>query len=214
MHLKIREGSIVTKCCYTALGITIDGRKEILGLWIEEKEGAKTWMNILQELESRGVKDILVACVDGLSGFPEAINAVYPKTRVQRCIVHQIRRTLNGIPWKDRKAVAKDLKRIYTSATEKAGRKALDEVMLTWNKYQIYLSRWDRDWAEISTFYEFGKDMRRLIYTTNPVESLHRQFRKVTKTTSIFPHDTAALKLLWLAQEDITKKWTMTVHDW
>lgn len=215
IHFKVRDnGRILTKCCYTVLGINEEGNKDLLGLWIGENEGAKFWMNVLNELKHRGVKDIIICCIDGLTGFSEAIAAVFPKVLIQRCIVHQVRATTKYIPWKDRKAFCRDLKRIYTAPTEESGFKALQAMKEAWPKYRLHLERWDRDWKELSTFYGYSKELRRLMYTTNPVESLHRQMRKVTKTTSVFPHDEALKKLLWLAHRDIAKKWTMAVRDW
>jgi len=215
VHFKVREGGrVVSKCAYIILGITQEGLKEIVGIWISEAEGSKFWMGILSEIKQRGVSDILICCIDGLNGFPEAIEAVFPGSQIQQCIVHQIRNTTKYIPYKDKKAFCKDLKKIYTAPTEEAGLLALGEVERDWPQYKPYLESWNRKWALLSPFYGYPEEIRRIIYTTNAIESLNRQFRKVTKTTSIFPHDESLKKLLWLAQRDISKKWTMPIRDW
>jgi putative transposase len=215
IHFKVRrDGRVVTKCAYIVLGVNESGHKEILGIWIGESESAKFWMGILNELKNRGVHDILITCTDGLSGFDEAIKAIYPNTRIQQCIVHQIRNTLKFIPHKDRKTVAKSLKSIYTAPNEILGMEALLQSQKDFPKYSIYLKSWETKWSLLSVFFEYPEEIRRIIYTTNAIEGLNRQFRKVTKTTSIFPHDQALAKLLYLAQSDICKKWTMPVHNW
>lgn len=215
IHFKVRDsGKVINKCAYTVLGINKDGYKDLLGLWISENEGAKFWMSVLSEIKNRGVQDILIACIDGLSGFSEAIKAVFPKTKIQQCIIHQVRNTVKYIPHKYKKAFCSDLKKIYTAPDEKAGLKALDEIKEKWKQYEPYLKSWETKWSELSTFFVYPNEVRRLIYTTNAVESLHRQIRKVTKTTTIFPNDDALTKLLWLAQRDISKKWNMTLRDW
>lgn len=215
IHFKVREdGRIVNRCAYTALGINSDGMKELLGIWVGGSEGAKFWMGVLSELKQRGVKDILITAVDGLTGFSEAITAVFPATQVQQCIVHQIRNTMKYVPHKDKKQFCDDLKTIYTAPTEEAGLKALEEVRVTWQQYSLYLKRWEDNWAELSPFFAYPQEIRRIIYTTNAVEGVHRQFRKVTKTTTVFPTTDSLIKLLWLAQEDIARKWTMPVHNW
>jgi putative transposase len=215
IFFKVRsEGKIITKCSYTILGITQDGMKELLGIWLAESEGAKFWLQVLSELRNRGVQDILIACVDGLAGFPDAIKAVFPDAQVQQCIVHQVRNTMKYVPHKHKKQFCADLKKIYGAVTEDAGLAALDEVKQSWPQYALYLKSWEQKWPELSTFFAPPQAVRRLIYTTNGIESLHRQLRKVTKTTSIFPHDEALTKLLWLAQRDITKKWNMSLRNW
>lgn len=215
VHFKVREsGKIENKCAYIMLGITQDGYKEVLGIWIGENEGAKFWLQTLNEIKNRGVQNILIACIDGLSGFSEAIKAVFPDTEIQRCIVHQIRNTTKYIPHKEKKSFCSDLREVYTSPTEEAGYQALQDMKKKWKKYEVYLESWDKNWGELSTFFVYPELIRKLIYTTNPIESLNRQFRKVTKTTSIFPHDTALRKLLWLAQKDITKKWNVPIPKW
>lgn len=215
IFFKVRsEGRIVTKCSYTILGITQDGMKELLGIWLAESEGAKFWLQVLNELKNRGVQDILIACIDGLAGFPDAIKAVFPEAQVQQCIVHQVRNTMKYVPHKDKKKFCMDLKKIYSAPTEEAGLVALDEVKQAWPQYALYLRSWETKWLELSTFFVYPQEVRRLIYTTNGIESLHRQLRKVTKTTSVFPHDESLTKLLWLAQRDITKKWNMSLRNW
>ena len=214
IFFKVRsEGKIVTKCSYTILGVTQDGMKELLGIWLNESEGAKFWVTVLNELKNRGVQDILIACIDGLAGFPDAIKAVFPEASVQQCIVHQVRNTIKYVPHKDKKRFCADLRKIYTAPTEQAGLTALDEVKNAWPQYSLYLRSWEQKWPELSTFFVYPPAIRRLIYTTNGIESLHRQLRKVTKTTSVFPHEEALTKLLWLAQRDITKKWNMILRN-
>ena len=215
IFFKVRsEGKIINKCSYTVLGINQDGMKELLGIWIAETEGAKFWVQVLNELKNRGVQDILIACVDGLSGFPEAIKTVFPKTEVQQCIVHQVRNTVKYVPHKDKKRFCADLKKIYGAANEAAGLIALDEVKQVWPQYAPYLKSWEQKWPELSVFFIYPEAVRKLIYTTNRIESTHRQIRKVTKTTSVFPHDESLTKLIWLAQKDITKKWSLPVRNW
>lgn len=215
IFFKVRtEGKIMNKCSYTILGITQDGMKELLGIWLSESEGAKFWLQVLNELKNRGVQDILIACVDGLSGFPEAIKTVFPNAEVQQCIVHQIRNTMKYVPHKDKKKFCSDLKKIYSAPTEEAGLDALEEVKKNWPKYALYLKSWEDKWPLLSTFFIYPEAVRKVIYTTNGIESLHRQIRKVTKTTSVFPHEEALTKLLWLAQKDITRKWNLPIRNW
>ncbi len=215
IHFKVRDsGRIINKCCYTVLALNMNGLKEVLGLWVSETEGAKFWMSVLTDLKNRGLKDILIACTDGLKGFKDAIAAVFPQTVLQRCIVHQVRNTMKYVAHKHLKEFCKDLKGIYLAPSEESGLQALQEMKEKWTQYKIHLDRWERDWPDLSVFFLFSPEIRRLIYTTNPVESLHRQMRKVTKTTSIFPHDSALKKLLFLAQQDISRKWTMPVQNW
>ncbi len=215
LHFKVREsGKIVSKCAYIVLGVSSQGYKEVLGIWIGETEGAKFWMGVLNEIKNRGVDTILIACVDGLRGFSEAINAIYPDAQVQQCIVHQIRHTVKFLPHKDREPFCTDLKEVYSSPNEAAGREALERVKQKWVRYQPYLKSWEDKWDELSTFFEYPEPIRRSIYTTNAIESLNHQFRKVTKTTTIFPHNDSLEKLLWLAQDDIAKRWVHTVRQW
>ena len=215
IHFKVRDnGRIVNKCCYTVLGLNMEGKKEVLGLWVMETEGAKFWMSVLTDLRNRGTEDVLIACTDGLKGFKEAIAAVFPQAVLQRCIVHQVRNTMKYTASKHLKEFCNDLKSIYRAPSEEAGLKALEAVKEKWPQYKLHLQRWEQDWPELSVFFLFSPEVRRLIYTTNPVESLHRQMRKVTKTTSVFPHDESLKKLLFLAHQDISKKWTMSVQNW
>ena len=215
IHFKVRDnGKIVSKCAYILLGITVDGIKEVLGIWVGESEGAKFWMQVLSEIRNRGVQNILICCVDGLSGFSEAIKTIFPDAIVQRCIVHQVRNTVKYVPHKEKKEFCADLKTIYGAPSEEAGMQALIAVQEKWPQYKVYLQRWEEHWNELSPFYSFPEEIRRMIYTTNAIESLNRQFRKVTKTTSVFPHDESLVKLLWLAQRDISRKWSMSVRNW
>ncbi len=215
VHFKIREsGKIITKCAYVILGINQQGIKEILGIWIGENEGAKFWLQVLNEIKNRGAEDILIACIDGLQGFSEAIKTVYPSTEIQQCIVHQIRNTTKYIPHKYKKQFCADLKKVYKASNEESGFEALQEMKKKWPQYAIYLESWEKKWNELSTFFVYPESIRRIIYTTNLIESLNRQLRKVTKTTSIFPHNESLMKLLWLAQEDISKKWNQPIQNW
>ena len=215
VHFKVREsGKIESKCAYIMLGISQDGLKDVLGIWIGENEGAKFWLQTLNEIRNRGVEHILIACIDGLSGFSEAIKAVYPNAEIQRCIVHQIRNTTKYIPHKEKKEFCKGLREIYTGSSEEEGYEALQKMKLKWSKYAVYLESWDKNWSELSTFFVYPELIRKMIYTTNPIESLNRQFRKVTKTTSVFPNNISLKKLLWLAQKDIIRKWIIPVAKW
>lgn len=215
IHFKIRDtGRIVNKCAYSVLGLTTEGKRELLGLWIGESEGAKFWLSVLTEIKNRGVEDMVIAAVDGLSGFGEAIRTVFPETEVQQCIVHQIRNTVKYVPHKHKEKFCRDLRSIYTAPSEEAGLTALDAVKHQWPDYAVYLKSWEEKWCELSPMFRYPSAIRRIMYTTNPIENLHRQLRKVTKTTTIFPHDEALLKLLWLAQHDITRRWTLPVREW
>jgi putative transposase len=215
IHFKIRDtGRIVNKCCYTVLGVNTEGKREILGLWINETEGAKFWLEVLTEIKNRGVNDIIIASVDGLTGFSDAIKTVFPKTDIQQCIVHQIRNTVKYIPHKHKQNFCHDLKNVYAAPSEEAGLAALDAVKTEWPQYAVYLKSWEDKWQELSPMYRYPSEIRRLMYTTNIIENLHRQLRKVTKTTTIFPHEESLMKLLWLAQHDITRKWTMQIQNW
>ena len=208
------SGKIASKAAYVILGVNTEGMKEILGIWVGENEGAKYWLGILNEIRNRGAADILIACVDGLAGFSEAIHEVFPRAEVQRCIVHQIRNTVKYVSHRDKKKFCADLKNIYGAPTEEAGLAALEAMKKTWSQYAVHLKSWETNWSELSVFFAYPEEIRKIIYTTNAIEGLNRQFRKVTKTTSIFPHNDSLLKLLWLAQNDIVKKWTMPVRDW
>jgi putative transposase len=215
IHFKIRDaGKINSKVAYIVLGINSYGLKEVLGIWVSDTEGAKFWMHVLNELKNRGVDDILIACVDGLKGFPEAIKAIYPEAEVQVCIAHQIRHTIKFLPFKDREAFCKDLKNVYTALNEEAGREALHETMEKWPQYRGYLKSWEDRWADLAPFFSYPGPIRRMMYTTNAIENMNRQFRKVTKTTTIFPHDDALIKLLWLAQADIARGRALALRNW
>ncbi len=216
IHYKVHdEGKIVTKASYTALGVDISGKKDLLGLWVGQAEGAHFWLNIMTELKNRGVQDILISCIDGLKGFPEAINTVFPKTEIQLCVIHLIRSTLKYIAWKDMKAFMKDLKKVYGAPTEEAALVELENLESTWgNKYSLSVKTWKQNWSNVSTFLKYPEEIRRLIYTTNIIEVLHRQFRKVTKSKSIFPNDDALKKMLYLVYRDVSKKWTMPLSNW
>lgn len=202
------EGRIKKKVVYIALGVPISGKQEVLGLWIAENEGAHFWMNVCNELKNRGVEDILIACVDGLTGFPEAIEAVFPQADVQLCIVHQIRNSTKFIAEKDRKAFCKDLKTIYAATTIDAAEQALNEVDEKWGgKYPASLQSWKKNWDRLTAFFKYPVELRKIVYTTNSIESLHSQLRKNTKNRKLFPNDEALLKLLYLNIRNITKKW-------
>lgn len=209
------EGKAVKKSVYIALGLDIEGKKDVLGLWISETEGAKFWMGIVTELNNRGVEDIFIACIDGLKGLPEAINAVFPKTRIQLCIVHMIRNSTKYVSYKERKIICTDLKTIYTASTEAQGLDALKNFSEKWDsKYPMISKSWKNNWANLSEFYAYPKDIRKIIYTTNAIESLNFSLRKVTKNRSAFPTDEAIQKIMYLALTNASKKWTMPIRDW
>ena len=209
------SGAVQNKSVYLALGINTEGHKELLGLWIAETEGAKFWLSVMNELKNRGVDDIFIACTDGLKGFPEAIEAVYPKTQVQLCIVHQVRHSLRYVSWKQRKAVAADLKRVYSAATVDEALLALDEFSDRWDQEHPNISQsWRKNWERLSVFFDYPPAIRKAIYTTNAIESLNASLRKVTKTRRSFPNDEAVIKVLYLALNEISKKWTMSIHNW
>jgi len=215
IHFKVREsGRIVNKCAYTVLGIDDKGMKELLGIWVGETEGAKFWLGILNEIKNRGVDDILFTCIDGLTGFSEAIKVVYPDAVIQRCVIHVVRNCMKFVPSKHREKFCRDLRNIYTAPTEEAGLQALEDMKQAWPQYALYLKIWEAAWPELSAFFAYPPVIRKMIYTTNAVESVHHQLRKVTKTTTIFPHDESLKKLLWLAQRDISKKWKVPVPNW
>ncbi len=215
LHFKVRDtGKIISKVAYIAMGISQYGQKEVLGIWIADSEGAKFWMGVLNDLKNRGVEDIFIACVDGLRGFPEAIKAIYPLADVQICVAHLIRHTMMFLPFKDRQRFCEDLKAVYTAPSEEAGREALKNVMDLWPQYKSYLKTWEVRWADLAPFFGYPQPIRRMIYTTNAIENLNRQFRKVTKTTGVFPHDDSLMKLLWLAQTDIADRWTFIIRGW
>jgi len=209
------DGKSRVKSVYIALAVDFEGKKEVLGLWIAENEGAKFWMGVLAELKNRGVQDILIACMDGLTGFPEAVRSVYPNTRVQLCVVHMVRNSTKFVSYKDLKKVCADLKTIYSANTEEAGHDALEEFGKKWNdKYPMIYQSWQRHWEDLSEFFKYPPEIRRAIYTTNAVESLNYQLRKVTKNRSTFSTDDAILKILYLAIRNANKKWTMPIREW
>lgn len=215
IHFKVREnGKVVSKCGYVILGINGEGTKEILGIWIGGSEGAKFWLSVLTEIKQRGVEDVLICCIDGLVGFYEAIKTIYPEAQIQQCIVHMVRNTIKYVSHQDRKALCSDLRKIYTAPTEEAGLQALTEAQETWPQYKLALKRWENLWDQVATCFQYPDPLRKLIYTNNAIENLNRQFRKVTKTTTIFPHEEALRKLLWLAHRDIAAKWKMTTPHW
>jgi putative transposase len=215
LMVKVRdEGHIQNQAIYVVLGVNLEGQKEVLGLWVAQSEGAKFWLQVLTELQNRGVKDIFIACVDGLKGFPEAIEAVYPRTEVQLCIVHLVRASLNYVPWKLRKSVVADLQAIYRAATVAEAEQHLEELEAKWKAYPSVSQVWRRNWARVVPFFNYPPDIRRAIYTTNSVESLNRSLRKIIKVRGGFPNQEAALKLLFLALRQAAKKWTMPIHHW
>lgn len=217
IHIHVRvEGQVKSRAVYTLLGITVDGLKEILGIWVSgEGEGANYWLTVLSEIQNRGVKDILIASVDGLTGFKEAIGAVFPQTVVQRCVVHQIRNTLRYVSWKDRKDFMVDLKGVYQAATRQAAEAALAELQIKWgDRYPIAIRSWENNWPELSAYFDYPREIARLIYTTNAIESFYRQMRKVVKTKASYPDGNALLKQLFLAANHASKKWTMPIPSW
>lgn len=216
IHYHVRsEGHVVKKAVYIALGIDMEGHRDILGMYVGENESAKFWLTILNSLKNRGVEDILIACVDGLSGFPQAIEAAYPETEVQQCIVHQIRNSTRYTSYKDLKKLMADLKCVYAAQSEELALEALESFKAKWNdKYPKIYKSWHDHWPLLSTYFKYPEPVRRLIYTTNSIEAFNRQLRKVTKNKGVFPSDESLLKMLYLATMDITKKWTGRRQDW
>lgn len=214
--VKVRHNKqVINKAIHLALGITLDGQKELLGMWIAENEGAKFWLSVLTELQNRGLEDILIACVDGLSGFPDAIQTVYPKAQIQLCIVHMVRNSLKYVVWKDYKAVTADLKAIYQAATEQAALAELEAFATTWDeKYPMISKSWRSHWDNLNTLFHYPAEIRKVIYTTNAIESLNSVIRKSTKKRKIFPHDDSAFKVVYLAIQQASKKWTMPIRNW
>lgn len=210
-----QDGAVKNKAIYLALGINMEGEKELLGLWMAENEGAKFWLSVFNELKNRGVEDCFVACVDGLKGLPEAIEAVYPNTQVQLCIVHKVRNALKYVPWKERKAVAADLRAIYAAATLGAAEQALEHFSARWDeKYPAISPAWRADWERLTVFFDYPPAIRRVIYTTNAIESLNYSLRKVLKNRGAFPNDESIFKVLYLGLNRIAKKWTMPIRNW
>ena len=216
IHVKTRDNHMIcNKAVYIALAINMEGQKEILGLWISKNEGAKFWMQVITELKNRGVEDILIACVDGLKGFEEAIHTIFPRTTVQLCIVHMVRNSLKFVPWKDKKAVAADLKAIYSASSEEAAMLALEQFQEKWDgKYPTISDIWQRNWAGITPCLAFPGDIKRAIYTTNAIEAINRQIRKIIKNKGVFPNDEAVKKSIFLALQNAAKKWTMPIRNW
>jgi putative transposase len=216
MYYKVRyEGKVVTRCLYNVLAINQEGYKELLGMYVAEREGARFWLQVLTDLQNRGVQDILLACTDNLKGFSEAILSSFPHTEVQSCIVHQIRNSLKYLVWKDSRAFMNDLKGVYQADTRAQAEQELQQLQVKWGeKYPVVLESWHRNWHKLSTYFDYAKPIRQLIYTTNAVEGLHRQIRKVTKSKGAFPSDQALLKLVWLATQQIDKKWQKPLPHW
>ena len=216
IHYKIKEnGKYISKAVYTILGVGLNGKKEILGLYLSENEGANFWLQVLTDLNNRGVQDILIASVDGLKGFPEAINAIFPNTEVQLCIVHQIRNSIRYVASKNQKEFMKDLKLIYQAISKEAAEIELDNLESKWGKkYPIVIKSWRNKWEHLSAYFKYPEEIRRIIYTTNIIESVHRQFRKLTKTKGAFSNDNSLLKLLYMGIQNASKKWTMPIWNW
>lgn len=214
--LKIRQDKqVINKAIYLALGVNMEGHKELLGMWISENEGAKFWLSVLTELQNRGVQDILIACVDGLKGFPDAINTVFPETQIQLCIVHMVRNSMKYVPWKDYKAITADLKTIYQASTEESALKALADFSDKWDdKYPQFSRSWKAHWENLNTLFQYPEDIRKAIYTTNAIESLNSVIRKATKKRKVFPTDDSAKKVVYLAIRQASEKWTMPIRNW
>jgi len=216
IHYKVREdGQIKSKAAYVVLGVTLDGFKDILGIWIGENESSKFWLGVLNELKNRGLEDVLIFSVDGLTGLKEAIKTAYPEAEIQRCIIHQLRNSFKYVNYKDIKQFAKDFKEIYTSINEESGFLKLGELEEKWGKkYPFAIKSWETNWDVLSPFFKFPSEIRTIMYTTNVIESLHRQFRKVTKTKSVFPNDQSLEKMLYLSSQNVMKKWTQRYRNW
>jgi putative transposase len=210
-----QEGPVKNKAVYLALGINLEGEKELLGLWIAETEGSKFWLSVFNEIKNRGVQDCFIACVDGLKGLPEAIETVFPDTQVQLCIVHKLRNSFKYVPWKDRKAVAKDLRAVYGAGSLKEAEHALDKFSDLWDaKYPAISPSWRSDWDRLTVFFDYSADIRKVIYTTNAIESLNYSLRKILKNRGAFPNDDSITKILYLAINRVSKKWTMPIRNW
>lgn len=216
MHYKVKEdGKTQTRCVYNILGINSEGKKEVLGMYVSQSEGANFWLGVITDLQLRGVKDILIACIDNLKGFDEAIRTIYPATEIQTCVVHQIRNSIKYVSWKDQRAFLAELKFVYRADTEAQALDELAKLKETWNKkYPMVISSWENNWPKLSTFFKYPTGIRKLIYTTNAIEGYHRQIRKVTKNKGVFTSDMALLKLIYLATMRISEKWTMSLQSW
>ncbi|MCS7465043.1 IS256 family transposase [Paenibacillus doosanensis] len=216
IHFKVKQdGQIINKAAYMVIGIDLEGYKDVLGIWTGENESAKFWLGVLTDLRNRGIQDILIICVDNLKGFSDAIAACYPKTEIQKCVIHQIRNSIKYVSYKDLKKVTAALRPIYTAPTEEAALQELEQFEAVWGKqYPLIVRSWRNNWDELATFFKYSPELRKLIYTTNMIESYHRQLRKVTKGKSIFPNDEALLKMLYLATMDVIRKWTGRVQNW
>jgi putative transposase len=216
MHYKVKdEGKVTSRAVYNILGITTEGKKELLGMYVSESEGANFWLSVLTDLQHRGVQDILIACIDNLKGFSEAINSIYPKTEVQSCIVHQIRNSLKYVASKNQKEFMRDLKEVYKATSREVAEENLKALDEKWGKkYPVVIASWQNNWHKLSTFFKYTESIRKLIYTTNAIEGFHRQVRKVTKNKTAFTSDMALLKLIYLAQRNISKKWTQPLQNW
>lgn len=216
IHYKVRdEGHVVSRAVYNVLGINQEGKKELIGMYVSESEGAKFWLSVLTDLKNRGVEDILIACVDGLKGFPEAIETVFPHTKIQTCVIHQIRNTMRYVTEKDKKEFMQDLKPVYKAANQEEGYFHLLALEEKWaKKYPVAVQSWFNNWQYLSTFFAYDQEIRRVIYTTNTIEGFHRQIRKVTKTKGAFTSDLALMKLIYLVVERVSKKWTAPLHNW
>jgi len=216
IHYKVKaDGRYESKAVYTVLGLNLEGKKEILGLYLSETEGAKFWLSVLTDLSNRGLKDILIASVDGLKGFPEAINSIFPETEVQLCVIHQIRNSMKYVASKNQKAFLVDLKPVYKAVNKEAAEAALDDLEARWGDlYPIVINSWRNKWDNLSIYFQYPEDIRRVIYTTNAVEAVHRQFRKLTKTKGAFPNENSLMKLLYMGIQNALKKWTMPIQNW
>jgi len=215
LYVKMRDnGQVKNRAVFVAIGVNLEGNKDVLGLWVTDNEGSKFWLKVLTDLKNRGVKDVFIACVDGLKGFPEAIEAAFPEALVQLCIVHMVRQSLNYVPWKQRKAVASDLRPVYTAPTDEAAEMALNEFGVKWDKsYPTITEIWRRNWTHVTPFFSFPAEIRKVIYTTNAVESLNMSLRKIIKTRGSFPNEESAVRLMWMALSHHVKKWSF-VQGW
>jgi len=216
MHYKVKEqGKVKSRAIYNILGINKDGKKDLIGIYVSENEGANFWLSVLTDLQNRGLKDILIACIDNLSGFEQAISGIFPKTEVQSCIVHQIRNSLKYVASKDQKEFLAELKPVYKASTKGLAELNLERLTEKWSKkYPVVIKSWQDNWHKLSTYFKYTEDIKRIIYTTNTIEGFHRQVRKVTKNKGVFPSDEALLKLVYLAYRNISKKWTQPLQNW